>query len=100
MRKEKKVTPRSWSCNGVGSGVGRAAKQPEVKSTTAASKITAAVMRTQEAADYLGISRTKLHFLHECDPSFPRKIVFSIRCVGYRKDSIDAWLAKKEAGAC
>lgn len=59
-------------------------------------KIEPVVLRPAQAAEYLGVSRTKLHFLHECDPSFPRKIIFSIRCVGYRKEALDAWLLEKE----
>lgn len=58
-----------------------------------------AVFRPAAACEYLGISRFKLHYLSETDPTFPRKIIFSSRCVGYRKESIDSWLNAKEEGA-
>jgi predicted DNA-binding transcriptional regulator AlpA len=57
------------------------------------------ILRPAEACRYLGMSRTTLHQLHERDLSFPRKIVFTPRCVGWKKHSLDAWLAKKEGGA-
>jgi prophage regulatory protein len=57
-----------------------------------------AVLRPAEACAYLGISRSKLHFLSETDPTFPRKIRFSARCVGWRKTSLDSWLEAKEGG--
>ena len=57
-----------------------------------------AVLRPAEACIYLGMSRTKLHFLSETDPTFPRKIRFSARCVGWRKESLDTYLAAKESG--
>lgn len=59
--------------------------------------VTQALLRPALAAAYLGISRTGLHRLSEYDPSFPRKIVLSRRCVGYSTASLDAWLASKEA---
>lgn len=58
-----------------------------------------AFLRPAEAADYIGVGRTKLHDLSENDPTFPRKIRLSQRCVGYRRESLDAWLAAKEAEA-
>ena len=57
----------------------------------------AALLRPQQAASYLGLSRTKLHTLSETDPTFPRKIVITKRCVGYRAESLDQWLSAKEA---
>lgn len=56
-----------------------------------------AMLRPAMACAFLGISRTGLHRLSECDPTFPRKIVLSKRCVGYRADSLEAWLAAKES---
>jgi predicted DNA-binding transcriptional regulator AlpA len=56
-----------------------------------------AMLRPALASLYLGISRTGLHRLSETDPSFPRKIVISSRCVGYLTASLDAWLAAKES---
>ena len=57
-----------------------------------------AFVRPKQAAPYLGMSRTKLHEVHETDPTFPRKIKLSARCVGWRRESLDAWLAAKEDG--
>lgn len=57
-----------------------------------------ALLRPAEACTYLGIGRTKLHYLSENDPDFPRKIRLSARCVGFRRESLDAWLAAKEKG--
>lgn len=56
-----------------------------------------ALLRPANACAFLGISRSGLHRLSESDPSFPRKIVLSSRCVGYRASSLAAWLAAKEA---
>ena len=58
-----------------------------------------AVLRPAEACVYLGIGRTKLHHLSETDPTFPRKIRFSARCVGFLKESLDNWLEDKQKGA-
>jgi prophage regulatory protein len=55
-----------------------------------------AMQRPAIACAYIGVSRSGLHRLSENDPTFPRKIVISKRCVGYRTDSLDAWLAAKE----
>jgi len=57
-----------------------------------------AILRPAQACAYLGIGRTKLHKLSESDPTFPRKIRFSARYVGYRKESLDNWLKEKEEG--
>ena len=54
-----------------------------------------AIMRPKDACAYLGFGRTKLHELHETDPTFPRKIRFSTRVVGWRKVDLDAWLERK-----
>lgn len=59
----------------------------------------AAILRPKGAAEYLGISRRKLYDLAEIDPDFPRKIVFSARCVGWRREALDAWLQAKEGAA-
>ena len=60
--------------------------------------ITQAIMRPAEACAYLSIGRTKLHFLSETDPTFPRKIRFSPHCIGWRKESLDTWIVDKEKG--
>lgn len=57
--------------------------------------IVQAFFRPADTCKYLGIRRTKLHNLSEGDPSFPRKIHLSPRCVGWRKADLDAWLALK-----
>lgn len=55
------------------------------------------VLRPNQAAKYLGITRRFLDTLHEQDPTFPRKIYLSPKAVCFRKDSLDKWLKKKEA---
>lgn len=55
------------------------------------------VLRPREAAAYLGVTRRQIYNLSEFDPTFPRKIVFTPRCVGWRRESIDEWLKAKEA---
>lgn len=58
-----------------------------------------AILRPADAAAYLGISRRHLYHLSDTDPAFPRKIVFSRRCVGWRREALDAWLAGRERAA-
>ena len=58
-----------------------------------------AFFRPAAACEYLGVCRTKLHNLHESDPTFPRKIILSARCVGWTKDQLDNWLASKMEAA-
>ena len=57
------------------------------------------LLRTKQAAAYLGISTVSLWRLENSDPTFPRKIVITSRCVGWRAESLQAWLEAKEAGA-
>ena len=57
-----------------------------------------AFLRPKDASRYLGICRTKLHFLSEQDPDFPRKIILSPRLVGWRKADLDTWLELKAVG--
>jgi prophage regulatory protein len=54
-----------------------------------------AFFRPADACAYLGVSRTKLHTLHETDSTFPRKVRMGLRCVGWRKEDIDSWLESK-----
>jgi predicted DNA-binding transcriptional regulator AlpA len=54
-----------------------------------------AMLRPAAASLFIGVSRTTLHRLSEADPSFPRKIVLSSRCVGYTPISLTNWLAAK-----
>jgi prophage regulatory protein len=56
-----------------------------------------AMLRPSDASAFIGVSRTTLHRLSESDPTFPRKIVLSKRCVGYTKTSLKNWLAAKMA---
>ena len=58
-----------------------------------------AVLRPPMAAKYLGCSLRQLYTIAQNDPDFPRKIVFSPRCVGYRREALDAYLQRKEAAA-
>lgn len=58
----------------------------------------AAVLRPSPLSAYLGMSRSQLSSIAENDPTFPRKIKFSNRCVGWRRAAIDAWLEAKERG--
>ena len=58
----------------------------------------ASILRPNVAAAYLGVSRRKLYDLAEIDPTFPRKIVLSKRCVGWRREALDSWLEAKEGG--
>lgn len=55
------------------------------------------ILRPPRAAEYIGVSLRQLYNIAERDPDFPRKIVFSPRCVGYRREAIDKWLMAKEA---
>ena len=57
------------------------------------------ILRPKVASQYTGLSRRCLYDLSERDPDFPRKLVFSSRCVGWRRESLDEWLAIKEAKA-
>lgn len=54
------------------------------------------LLRPKEAAMFLGISRTTLWRLYEIDPSFPRKVVVSSRCVGWRLDALSHYMTNKE----
>lgn len=60
--------------------------------------IAPAVLRPQSAAEYIGVSRRKLYELYETVPDFPQKIEFSSRVVGWRRESLDRWLASRESG--
>lgn len=55
------------------------------------------ILRPPQAAAYIGVSVRQLYNIERADPDFPRKIVFSPRCVGFRRESLDAWLRAKEA---
>jgi len=55
-----------------------------------------AFFRISDACRYLGLGRTKLHDLSETDPTFPRKIRISPRCVGWTRGQLDNWLESKQ----
>lgn len=59
----------------------------------------AQILRPPKAAEYIGVSLRQLYNIAERDPDFPRKIVFSPRCVGFRRDAINQWLQRKEEAA-
>lgn len=56
-----------------------------------------AFFRPADAQKYLGIKKTKLRDLTETDPTFPRKIRISPRCVGWTRAQLDTWLASKQS---
>lgn len=58
-----------------------------------------AILRAKDGARYIGTSLRHFYTLAETDPNFPRRIVFSARCVGWRRESLDAWLKAKEETA-
>lgn len=53
------------------------------------------VLRPPQTAEYCGFSLRHLYRIAEKDPLFPRKIVFSARCVGWLKSDLDAYLLAK-----
>ncbi|MES1936625.1 helix-turn-helix transcriptional regulator [Salinisphaera hydrothermalis] len=57
-----------------------------------------AFIRISKGGDYLGMSRSMFNDFAQNDPSFPRKVKLSSRCVGYRRAALDAWLEAKERG--
>jgi predicted DNA-binding transcriptional regulator AlpA len=57
----------------------------------------AAILRPPQAAQFIGCSLRQLYNIERDDPDFPRKLVFSSRFVGYRLETLEAYLQKKEA---
>lgn len=57
------------------------------------------LLRPKHVCALLKIGRTKLHTLSEADPRFPRKIVLGPRCVGWRREAIEAYLIRCESEA-
>lgn len=57
------------------------------------------ILRPPAAARFLGVSVRHLYNLERGDPDFPRKIIFSPRCVGWRRTSLESWLEAKEGDA-
>ncbi len=58
-----------------------------------------AILRPPQLAEYLGMSLRSVYRLEETDPTFPRKVMFSPRCVGFRREAVDKWLEMKERQA-
>ena len=56
------------------------------------------VLRTQEAALYVGLSESTLEKLRLYGGG-PRFVRLRPRAVGYRVDDLDAWLESREAGS-
>lgn len=57
------------------------------------------MLRLKQAAHLLGISEVTLWRLNESDPTFPKKIRISSRCVGYRRGDLIAWQNTRMGGA-
>jgi prophage regulatory protein len=72
-----------------------AAFRPAIQQPTIGPTAEQAMLRPAAASAFLGISRSTLHRLSERDPTFPRKIFLSPRCVGYIPKSLTIWLAAK-----
>lgn len=70
--------------------------------TQAQGNFTAAILRPDKAAAYLGISRNTIYRWLREKPSFPRLIKIGERSSGWRVADLDAWLdaqAQKSGGA-
>ena len=63
-----------------------------------ASNVEQKVLRANDVCRYLGIGRTKLHNLQKEDPSFPKKVIFTPRYVGWFREELDEWLNAKAEG--
>lgn len=57
------------------------------------------MLRLKGAATLLGISLVTLWRLGETDPTFPKKIRITSRCVGYRRGDLLAWQESRQGGA-
>jgi prophage regulatory protein len=53
------------------------------------------LLRPAQAAQYLGMSRSRLWRLSETDSTFPRKIVISARTVGWLRGDLLNWLQQQ-----
>ncbi len=58
-----------------------------------------AILRLKHAAAHCGFSTTTLWRLEQTDPDFPRKIRFSARVCGFRREDLDAYLQRKVEAA-
>jgi len=52
-------------------------------------------LRPADVASLLNVGRTKIFLLERDDPTFPKKIRFSARCVGWRRVDLERWLQEK-----
>src|SRR5699024_131433 len=57
------------------------------------------VLRPDVCAEYMGITKPRLFEIANTDPSFPKQIRYSKRCVGWRRVAVDAWLETMERAA-
>lgn len=57
------------------------------------------MLRLKEAAQLLGFSLVTLWRLGETDPTFPKKIRITSRCVGYRLGDLLAWQESRQGSA-
>ena len=62
-------------------------------------KSNSGLVRPAEAAAWLGVHRKTLYLIAEREPDFPRKITLSARCVGWRREALEAWLAEREVAS-
>lgn len=58
-----------------------------------------ALLRPAAMCSYLSIPKVRLYDLYNSDPTFPRQVRLSPRCVGWRRAAVDQWLADKEGAA-
>lgn len=59
-------------------------------------KIEQVAYRPKEAAQYLGVSRSKFYELASTEAGFPRKIRYSSKCVVYLREDLYAWIESKK----
>ncbi|MDR9419498.1 helix-turn-helix transcriptional regulator [Gracilimonas sp.] len=50
------------------------------------------IIRIQDLADRLSVSRQTIWRLSKKDPNFPPKVRLTGQCVGFREDAVEAWL--------
>ena len=70
--------------------------------TQAQENFTAAILRPDKAAAYVGVSKNTMYRWLREKPSLPRLVKIGERCSGWRVADLDAWLdaqAQKSGGA-
>lgn len=65
------------------------------KPKAAAVKSFSPILRPEEAAEFLGISRPTLYRWAKELPDFPAQVKLGPRIGGWRKDELEAWLASR-----